>query len=270
MQDRGIGGPEFLMTGRTHLIVSTGVALSLLHMLGQQVTLPAAAAAVIGSLLPDIDEPNSLLLQRTLPKRLIHIVKFILALGGLGLILYAKLTAFYTPYSYGAGGLLIASCLVNHRLFRQLLMILLGGLLLYAAVAFKAGPWWAAIGALLMVCAVLPHRGLTHTVYGVAIYGGLLYFVSIVLDMPLWLAGGISYALHLLCDVLTKQGIQPLPPFRWKWKVPLMSTGKFSGFLVESLCITVTFVLVWNAFVKPMGEAAFVILRELKTNILGI
>lgn len=258
------------MTGRTHLIVSTGVTLSVLKLLGHPITVPAAAVAVIGSLLPDIDEPNSLLLQKTLPKKLIYITKMVLALVGLGLIVYAKLTSFYTPYSYGAGGLMIAMCLVNHRLFRQLLMIMLGGLLLYVTVAFEAGPWWATIGALLMVCAVLPHRGLTHTIYGVAIYGGLLYFASIMLGMPLWQAGGISYALHLLCDVLTKQGIQPIPPLPWKWKLPLMSTGKFSGFLVESLCITLTFVLLWNAFVVPAGDAAVVLLRQLKTQIFGI
>ncbi|OXM87776.1 metal-dependent hydrolase [Paenibacillus rigui] len=258
------------MTGRTHLIVSTGITLSVLSLWGQPVTLPAAAAAVIGSLLPDIDEPNSLLLQKTLPKKLIHIVKILLALLGLGLIVYARLTAFYPPYSYMAGGLMIAACLVNHRLFRQLLMILLGGVLLYAAVTFEAGPWWATIGALLMVCAVLPHRGLTHTIYGAAIWGGLLYFASLMLSVPLWLAGGLSYTLHLLCDVLTKQGIQPFPPFSWKWKIPLMSTGKFSGFLVESICITITFVLMWNAFVKPMGVSAFVILQQLKDRMTGM
>ena len=47
------------MMGRAHLIISTGVTLSVMGMSGVPVTLPAAAVALVSSLLPDIDEPNS-------------------------------------------------------------------------------------------------------------------------------------------------------------------------------------------------------------------
>ncbi|WP_259618690.1 metal-dependent hydrolase [Paenibacillus doosanensis] len=250
------------MTGRTHLLVSTGLTLSLLQLAGQGVSLPAAGVAVVSSLLPDIDEPNSLLLQKTMPKPLLLKLKLLFAAAGAGFILYSYLQSFYTPYSYAAGALLIMMCLVNQRLFRQLLMMLLGGVLLYLGAS--AGPWLGTAGALLMVCAVLPHRGLTHSVYGVLIWGGLLYYASLKLGVSLWMAGSVSYALHLLCDALTKQGIHPLPPWKWKLAVPLMSTGKFSGFLVESVCITVTFVLLWQTFVVPMGTATVGLWEQVK------
>lgn len=250
------------MTGKTHFIVSTGVTLSTLQLAGEPVTIPAAVVAVVSSLLPDIDEPNSLLLQKTMPKKLLNVIKLLLAAAAIGFIAYCYFFSFYTPYSYGAGALAVIMCLVNHRLFRQLLMILLGGLLLF--VGMEAGPWWGTVGALLMVCALLPHRGLTHSVYGIAIWGGLLYYASVTLGVSVWMAGTISYTLHLLCDVLTKQGIHPLPPLKWKLTIPLMSTGKFSGFLVESICITLSFVLLWNAFVVPMGAATYGLLEQLK------
>ncbi|ULL15866.1 metal-dependent hydrolase [Paenibacillus sp. H1-7] len=243
------------MTGKTHLIVSTGVTLSVMQFMGQGITLASAAIAVISSLLPDIDEPNSLLMQKTMPKKLLNFIKLFFAAAGIGFIAYCYLQSFYTPYSYGAGALLIIMCLVNQRLFRQILMILLGGLLLY--VGAEAGPWWGTAGALIMVCALLPHRGLTHSLYGVVMWGGLLYYASIRLGVTLWMAGTLSYTLHLLCDMLTKQGIHPLPPLKWKLAVPLMSTGKFSGFLVESVCITLAFVMLWNAFVVPMGLVTY-------------
>jgi inner membrane protein len=256
------------MTGRTHLIVSTGVTLSVLQLIGQSFTLPGFAIAIVSSLLPDIDEPNSLLLQKTIPKSLILKCKLLLAAGGLGFICYAYLQSFFLPYSYGIGLLMIAICMVNQRLFRQLLMAALGGLLLYMGA--DGGPWLAVMGALLMVCSVLPHRGLTHSLYGIVIWGGLLYAASVQLSIPLWQAGAISYSLHLLCDGFTKHGIQPLPPIKWKFKIPIMSTGKSSGFLVESICITLTFVLLWNAFVTPLGGQIMVVWDYIKGMAMGM
>jgi inner membrane protein len=114
---------------------------------------------------------------------------------------------------------------------------------------------------------VLPHRGLTHSLYGILIWGGVLYFASLQLGVPLWIAGVSAYTLHLLCDMLTKHGIHPVPPLKWKWSIPLMSTGKFSGFLVESVCITLTFVLIWHAFVAPAGDAALGYFAQIKEKL---
>jgi inner membrane protein len=240
------------MTGRTHLIVGTGVTLSVLQLIGQSITVAGIAIAVISSLLPDIDEPNSLLLQKTVPGSVIVKAKIGLAASGVGFMIYAYMKSLFFPYSYIIGCLMIALCFANHRLFRQILMASIGGMLLYLGA--EAGPWFAACGALLMVCAVLPHRGLTHSIYGVLIWGGLLYAASTLLGVPLWMAGGTAYTIHLLCDVLTKNGIHPLPPFKWKLNIPLMSTGKFSGYLVENVCVTLTLVLLWRAFAEPIGK----------------
>ncbi|PZE21754.1 metal-dependent hydrolase [Paenibacillus xerothermodurans] len=256
------------MMGRTHLIVSSGMTLSILSLTGQGITLPSAAVAIISSLLPDIDEPNSLLLQKTMPKGLLSKLKLLLVAFGVGFLAYSYYRSFYTPYSYGLGVMMIAVCIVHQRLFRQLLMASIGGLLLY--IGFALSPWWLTIGALLMVCAVLPHRGLTHSMYGVLIWGGLLYVASGRLGHSFWASGVISYSLHLLCDVLTKQGIQPLPPLKWKWRVPLMSTGKFSGFLVESICISLTFFLMWTAFVSPAGAEALSLLEGFRERVNAV
>ena len=66
------------MMGRSHLIIGTGVSLSVLQLLGMQVTAPAVTVALIGSLLPDIDEPNSLLVSKALPSSLIRLLQTIL------------------------------------------------------------------------------------------------------------------------------------------------------------------------------------------------
>ena len=66
------------MMGRSHLIIGTGVSLSVLQLMGVQVTAPAVTVALIGSLLPDIDEPNSLLVSKALPNSLIRLLQTIL------------------------------------------------------------------------------------------------------------------------------------------------------------------------------------------------
>ncbi|XEC93729.1 hypothetical protein AB6A23_20585 [Paenibacillus tarimensis] len=57
------------MLGRSHLIISTGITCSLLEIANQSFTIPVAALTVISSLLPDIDEPHSLLVTRAITFR---------------------------------------------------------------------------------------------------------------------------------------------------------------------------------------------------------
>ncbi|MNW65327.1 hypothetical protein D3C74_437020 [compost metagenome] len=65
----------------------------------------------------------------------------------------------------------------------------------------------------------------------------------------LWIAGGMSYALHLLADSMTQRGITPLPPLPFKLRLKLMSTGTKKGNKVEHLCMVLTLALAVYAFV---------------------
>src|SRR6478609_2439695 len=133
------------MMGRSHLIIGTGVSLSVLQFTGLPVTAPAVTVALIGSLLPDIDEPNSLLVSRALPNSLIRLLQTIL-------LPTAVFVYFY----------------VHAKPWNLLLAIGLG--LVFYGHAFA--PWNLITGSLLMLCTTLTHRGLTHTLYGTAIWAG--------------------------------------------------------------------------------------------------
>lgn len=65
----------------------------------------------------------------------------------------------------------------------------------------------------------------------------------------LWIAGSLSYGLHLLADSLTQRGITPLPPIPLKLRLKLMSTGTKKGHAVEKVCVMLTLALVVYAFV---------------------
>ncbi|QGQ98149.1 metal-dependent hydrolase [Paenibacillus psychroresistens] len=233
------------MMGKTHLIISTGITLSVVSLADEKITLPIVAITAISALLPDIDEPNALLLSRTLPTRILRLLQ--LALFCLGVLLYFFVQAI-APWNTVLAVLVGVVSFMPTRSLRKLVMVLIGVGLIIFGDTFT--PWNYIIGSLLIICAVLPHRGLTHTLYGVIGWSGLLYFSTSGYESTLWIAGGLSYLLHLLADSLTNRGIRPLPPFKWRLKLNLMSTGTWMGSIVEGGFILLTFVLVFYVFIR--------------------
>lgn len=231
------------MMGKSHLVISTGVTLSVLGIIDEKITLPVIAITAVSALLPDIDEPNSLLVSRAIPTSLLRVLQ--IALIGLGIFLYFSGQA-YAPWNTALAVLVGIVSLMPTRSLRNVVMILIGvGLILFGQPYI---PWNYVVGALLIICALLPHRGLTHTLYGVFGWTALLYFSTIGYGQTIWIAGGLSYLLHLLADSLTNRGIRPIPPLKWRFKLNLMSTGTWKGSIVENAFIILTIVMVYLVF----------------------
>jgi inner membrane protein len=233
------------MMGRAHLVISTGVTLSVLGLTNQDITLPVIAVTAVSSLLPDIDEPNSLLVSRAIPTRFLRLLQILLI--GLGLFVQLFGTMF-TPWNTVLAVLVGLVSFMPTRTMRNIVMILIGIALICFGDTFI--PWNFIIGSILIVCALVPHRGLTHTAYGVIVWSFLLFCATYTYGNVLWIAGGLSYLLHLLCDALTNTGIRPIPPLKFRLKLKLMSTGTLFGSLVENVCIGLTFILIWFVFLQ--------------------
>ncbi|MDT3425993.1 inner membrane protein [Paenibacillus forsythiae] len=234
------------MMGKSHLVISTGVTLSAMQWAGFHLTIPAVAVAALSSLLPDIDEPNSLLVRKALPSFLLRALQ--LALIAAAVFLYFADIAPY-PWNIVLALLVGSVVFLPGRRLRKLVMLLIATLLMAFGSAYD--PWNMIVGCILVIAALVPHRGLTHTLYGVAGWTALLYVAGKGMDGGdiLWIAGGLSYALHLLADSLTRRGITPLPPLPFKLRLKLMSTGSKRGGAVEGICVTLTLVLVVYTFV---------------------
>lgn len=234
------------MMGRSHFIISTGVTLSTMSLLGYEITIPAIAVAALSSLLPDIDEPNSLLVRTALPESLLRLLQ--VALIGAAIYLYFAGIA-EPPWNIALALLVGSVSFLPGRRLRHLFMLLIALALFAFAEAYD--PWNYIAACVLVVASVVPHRGLTHTLYAVAGWGALLYFVSLEMDGgdSLWIAGGLSYALHLLADSLTQRGITPLPPLPFKIRLKLMSTGSKKGSAVENVFMLLTLALVVYVFI---------------------
>ncbi|WP_379132863.1 metal-dependent hydrolase [Paenibacillus sp. sgz500958] len=234
------------MMGKSHFIIGTGVTLSVMGLLGRDITLPVVAAAAISSLLPDIDEPNSLLVRKAIPDFMLRLLQIAL-LGAAAFIYFGGVAA--PPWNIILALLGGSVSFFPGRKLRHLVMLLIAlGLF---AFADDYEPWNYIAACVLVVSAFVPHRGLTHTLYGAAGWSALLYFASSGMNDNggLWMAGGLSYMLHLLADALTRNGITPLPPLPFKLRLKLMSTGTKRGSAVENLCIMLTLALVLYVFI---------------------
>lgn len=234
------------MMGRAHIVISTGVSLSVLGLAGVPVTLPAAAVAAVSSLLPDIDEPNSILVRTVIPTWLLRILQLVLV--GAALLVYAYGEA-YAPWHLALAGLIGIVSFLPGRTMRHVVMFMIGLGVLEFGDDFA--PWNTIAACVLILSSLVTHRGLTHSLYAAAGWPALLYYGSSgdPGGLSVWLAGGLSYALHLAADMLTNRGIKPLPPLRFRLRIPVMSTGTRQGGLVENVCIALTFVMVWYVFI---------------------
>lgn len=236
------------MMGKTHVVIGTGVTLSVLGLTNQEITLPVIAIAVVSSILADIDEPNALLMSRAIPKQFIRLLQILLV----GLALFVAFAGtVYAPWNYVLAALLGTVSFMPTRTFRNIIMILIGITLIAFGNSFIS--WNYIIGSILIICAIVPHRGITHTIFGVFGWSVLLFCATHSYGHTIWIAGGLSYLLHLLADALTNRGIRPIPPLKFRLSLRLMSTGTWKGSIVEKVCVGLTIVLVWFTFMNGVN-----------------
>ncbi|HEY8911550.1 MAG TPA: metal-dependent hydrolase [Desulfosporosinus sp.] len=210
------------MTGKTHVAIGFAVAVAsgrLMQPIGLEnypnlllreglpssVVIQLLAMAVVvwlGSMAPDLDQPGSTL-SRDIGGPLGR-TKATALVGGLSLLFLAtRLPAILSPIPYIRGAFLI-------------------------------------VGGLLLMMAILKHRGLTHSLLGmgvacIAVHWGLLILQvdGVSFASSLFLPFFIGYGAHLVADSFTKSGIAPLylpfvPMTQKHWHFPLyIRTGSY-------------------------------------------
>lgn len=218
------------MTGKTHIAIGFAVAVacgrlmqptslenypSLLIQEGFPssvlIQLLAMATAVwLGSMAPDLDQPGSTL-SRGIGGPLGR-TKATAFVGGLGLLYLAtRLPATLSPLPYLREGFVI-------------------------------------LGSILIMMAILKHRGLTHSLLGmgaacIAVHWGLVVLLAdgVSFASSLFIPFLIGYGAHLVADSFTNSGIAPfylpfVPMTHKHWHFPLhIRTGSFADTVVLRL-----------------------------------
>lgn len=203
------------MTGKTHVAIGYATAAAavgghLMQSTSLSQLVAMAIAVGLGSMAPDLDQPGS-----TLSRGIggpFGRTKATALIGGLSLLYLAtRLPAILSPIPYLQVGFLV-------------------------------------IGFILIMMALVKHRGLTHSLVGmglacIAVHWGLLVLLAegVSYASSLLLPFLIGYGAHLIADSFTNSGIAPFYlPFvsitQKHWHFPLhIRTGSFADRVVLRL-----------------------------------
>lgn len=143
-----------------------------------------------------------------------------LAVGAVSGMFLGDITAVATA---AAGAILpdidTPSSMAGHWFGGRITRLAVGGLLIYYSL--KTGNQKGMLlGAVFLGLAFMPHRGLTHSLAGLALFSMAAY----ILPIP-FIPFVIGYVSHLLLDMLTPMGIPVFWPLSLNVKIPIAATG---------------------------------------------
>jgi len=205
------------MKGTTHFIIGAaiGAAASLLHPFDLQHASIYVAVAGFSALSADLDGPSLLVskvskLSRWLRSSALWIGVLLVAVVG---YLYLAQARFYPVFTAIAVMLFLLGLVAKEGVIRNALLSLIGAAIIYAGWRYGQN-WLMGFGLFVGWVPWLKHRGMTHTVWAIPLWGligsGLENQLQIDGIAAVSVAG---YTSHLLADTLTPSGV--------KWFYPL-------------------------------------------------
>lgn len=190
--------------------------------------LPAALAheaifivtAAIGSLLPDLDQQNSLAARKV--EGVAHIAMAVFLVLGIFML---NLVAF--PMAWIAAALLWLGLTLRANTARKVMLVALAAGVMVLAFTGRVPFTGACLAAVWSLgAAFTKHRTFTHSVIGIFL------FVVTVHALTHHVAGGamgwglgIGYVMHVVADAITKDGIALFWPLCRRFGLSLVKTG---------------------------------------------
>jgi inner membrane protein len=205
------------MKGTTHLAIGAaiGTAAALYFPFHLNHAAIYLSAATFSALAADLD--GSSLLSGKLSKLSRWLRNFGLGSGLLLVIgnayLFLSGERFYPIFAAIAVAILLLGLLTSQGIIRNALVSLIGVALLYAGAQVQQS-WLLELGVFVVWVPWLNHRGMTHTVWAVVLWGVIAWELEKQLGIEGVMATSVAgYASHLLADTLTPSGV--------KWLFPL-------------------------------------------------
>ena len=204
------------MKGSTHLAIGAAIGAAAVVYFPFRLEHSAVymSVAAFSALAADLDGPG--MLSGKIDKLSRPIRAFALW-AGIALVLagaygYAFEDWFSFPYSSAAVVLLLLGLVASQGTVRNALVSLVGLGLLYAGVRTSQA-WLMGLGVFVAWVPWLKHRGMTHTVWALLLWGMLGRGLEHELGIPGVTATAVAgYASHLLADTLTPNGVKWLYP----------------------------------------------------------
>ncbi|MFD2115572.1 metal-dependent hydrolase [Paenibacillus yanchengensis] len=207
------------MKGKTHLIigVAIGTIAAMHHLPEQNNSLYYIGVAAFSALAADLDGPS------ILSSKLTKLSKFIRSFALWGSIIYFAIIAYmyfmsmHVPLLLAGGAIaaLLIGLTMKQGIIRNALVSVIGLYCIYHGITNNQ-QWLVGLGIFIAWAPWLKHRGLTHTIWVIPMWG----WIGWGLEQQLAINGlantaMIGYLSHLIADTLTPSGVKWLFPI-WK------------------------------------------------------
>lgn len=215
------------MKGTTHLTI--GVAIGAAASVYYPFTFTNAAAyvavAALSALSADLDGPS--LLSSKLSK-LSKLLDGTLHWGGwllVAAVIYLYMTDGYLnmKLAIASVAIVLLGLVAGRGSIRNGLVSLIGACLIYGG--FTSGmSWLIGFGAFVAIAPWLKHRGMTHTVWAVLVWGAIGWGLEQQLQLDgITNVAVLGYLSHLVADTLTPSGVKWFYPlYKKSIKLPLL------------------------------------------------
>lgn len=204
------------MKGTTHLAIGAaiGVAAAAYYPIGLTNSSMYLVVAAFSALSADLDGPSLLSSKLSKVSKLLHHLFL-----GIGVILTGAVAylhffqhQFYWINAIVAVSVLLLGLVASEGIIRNALVSIVGIGLIYFGFVMTMS-WLIALGVFVTWVPWLKHRGMTHTVWALFIWGGIGYGLEQQMQiqgiMNVAFAGYLS---HLIADTLTPSGVKWLYP----------------------------------------------------------
>jgi len=233
------------MRGKTHCTIGVLSVIQASILFKIPITVFSLMLSAFFSILPDLDESNSvisdILLKKNTSKFLFKFVVYMISLA----IFFISLKLnnnFYISSIITFISLIIIESKLTHTLLRKIFLSLIFILLALCLYLVKAKIYFIIFCLMLSSFPWLKHRSFSHSIFAIIIIYFLLKQIELIYNISnLSFLGTLSYASHMfLGDLFTKSGIPLFYPITdKKFSLGFFKVGSFFSNILE-----ISFVLI--------------------------
>jgi inner membrane protein len=205
------------MTGKTHLAIGAviGAATSVFYPSTLETAALYTAISAFSALSADLDGTS------ILSSKLSKLSKLIREFALWGSLLFLAIIAYFyftgqsmSPVLVGGGAAAVLLGLVMKQGFiRNALVSVVGGIFMYSGYFYQMN-WLIGFGLFVAWAPWLKHRGMTHTIWAIPIWGAIGWGLEMQLQVEgIAIVSMLGYLSHLVADTLTPSGVKWLYPF---------------------------------------------------------
>ncbi|RDY28805.1 metal-dependent hydrolase [Romboutsia weinsteinii] len=244
------------MRGKTHCTIGILASIQASIIFKVPISLFSLMISAIFSLLPDLDEPNSIVSDFFFKKNISKFIyKIIIYTTNIAIFFISiKINNnFYFSSIITFIAIFVIESKLTHNLLRKVFLSLIFILLATCLYFVKIPIYFIIFCLMLATFPWMKHRSFSHSMFSIIIIYFLLKQIELLTNISnLSFFGTISYASHMfLGDIFTKQGVPLFYPISDK-KISLgfLRVGSFFSNLLEIVFVIVLVICIIYSIIK--------------------